>query len=212
MSGLGFSQSVEKNPGDFNSIEVFDKISVTLIPSDVSKVEITGTRANEVQVINKNGALKIKMNLSKLLQGEDIQAKVYYQAIESVLASEGALIEATGVIKSRNLNVTSNSGGQIILYIENLRTSIKASTGGIVTLTGNTENAQINMNAGAELEAHQLDAKQVTISINAGGNARIKASDYVDAKVRAGGNIKIYGKPAQIDQKTVLGGSIEQVD
>jgi hypothetical protein len=32
----------------------------------------------------------------------------------------------------------------------------------------------------------------------------------VDAKVRAGGTITIFGKPKQINQKTVLGGSINQ--
>ena len=37
------------------------------------------------------------------------------------------------------------------------------------------------------------------------------ASDLVDAKVRAGGTILIHGKPKQINQKTIAGGSIEQV-
>jgi len=32
----------------------------------------------------------------------------------------------------------------------------------------------------------------------------------VEAKVRAGGDITIYGKPKQINQKVIAGGSIEE--
>ena len=38
----------------------------------------------------------------------------------------------------------------------------------------------------------------------------VRASQLVEAKVRAGGIITIFGKPKQINQKTVLGGSINQ--
>jgi hypothetical protein len=46
--------------------------------------------------------------------------------------------------------------------------------------------------------------------VNAGGDASIHATDYVDAKVRAGGSILIYGKPKEINQKSVLGGIIKE--
>ena len=39
----------------------------------------------------------------------------------------------------------------------------------------------------------------------------MNASTLVDAKVSAGGSIYIYGKPKQINQKTVFGGKIEEV-
>ena len=40
--------------------------------------------------------------------------------------------------------------------------------------------------------------------------AYVYASDLVNAKTRAGGEITIYGKPKQIIEKSVAGGSIEQ--
>ena len=36
------------------------------------------------------------------------------------------------------------------------------------------------------------------------------ATDLVDAKTRAGGEIIIYGKPKQINEKKIAGGTIEQ--
>ena len=35
-------------------------------------------------------------------------------------------------------------------------------------------------------------------------------TDFVDAKVRAGGDIVIFGKPKQINQKVIAGGTITE--
>jgi len=64
VGSIGFSQ-IEKNVGDFNSIAVFDRITVELIKSTESKIEIKGDRANEVELVNKNGNLKVRMKLKK---------------------------------------------------------------------------------------------------------------------------------------------------
>jgi hypothetical protein len=37
-------------------------------------------------------------------------------------------------------------------------------------------------------------------------------TELVDAKVRAGGDILIYGKPSNINQKTIAGGSIKEAN
>ena len=49
------------------------------------------------------------------------------------------------------------------------------------------------------------------MTVNAGGKASVNASDLVDAKTRAGGNIYIYGDPKVINQKNVAGGVIKKV-
>jgi hypothetical protein len=66
------------------------------------------------------------------------------------------------------------------------------------------------MKAGGTLDAKEFISKQTTISVNAGGDANIYATDFVDAKVRAGGSVMIYGKPKEINQKAVLGGTIKE--
>ena len=65
-------------------------------------------------------------------------------------------------------------------------------------------------NSGGIYEGKDLKTNQTTITANAGGEADIFATDFVDAKVRAGGDITIYGKPKQINQKVVAGGNITE--
>ena len=70
---------VTKNLGDFDSVKVFDKLTVKLVPSNENKVSITGTRAEEVEVINKNGEVKLRMPFPKLLAGNDIKIQLYFK-------------------------------------------------------------------------------------------------------------------------------------
>jgi hypothetical protein len=66
------------------------------------------------------------------------------------------------------------------------------------------------INSGAILEAKKLNTEQTIITANAGGEADIFAKEFVDAKVRAGGIIQIFGKPKQINQKIIAGGTITE--
>ena len=50
------------------------------------------------------------------------------------------------------------------------------------------------------------------MTVNAGGNASIYATNYVNANVKAGGRVFVYGDPLKMDEKTVFGGKIERVD
>ena len=57
LSQITFGQ-VTKNTGSFDSVKVFDGINVELIPSSENKIEIVGEKANDVEIVNKNGELK----------------------------------------------------------------------------------------------------------------------------------------------------------
>ena len=206
-----FAQKVTKNPGEFTSVKVFDQISVQLIPSDESKVEISGNRAEEVEVINKNGELKIRMPFGKLLQGETIEATVYYQKLQTVEASEGSYVNSETPIKSITFWLSAKEGAEIKIVLDVQKANIKLNSGGKIRLRGTTENQDIAITSGGELNAKEFSSKQTKVSVSAGGEAEVYATDLVDAKVNAGGDIYIYGSPKQINQKTVLGGNIKEM-
>uniref|UniRef100_UPI0040492CDA head GIN domain-containing protein n=1 Tax=Flavobacterium sp. TaxID=239 RepID=UPI0040492CDA len=206
------AQTVTKNPGDFDTVRVFDQMNVTLIPSDQTKVEIKGIHAKEVQMIIKNGELTLRLPLLKLLQGEAVEAIVYYKNLAGLEVNEGSFVSATTQIESIGFNLNVKEGAEVSLQLKTSKTKISIASGGILKLKGSTDNQDIVMKAGGELEAENFISKQTTISLNAGGSAHIYATEYVDAKVRAGGTIYIHGKPKQIDQKTVIAGEIIQVN
>lgn len=210
ISSIGFSQT-EKEVGDFNKITSFDQIDVLLIPSTQNKVILSGSGSEEVEVINKNGELKIRMPLTKLLSGENISATVYYKKINAIEANEGSRIASEAVFKSTTLDIIAKEGSEIKVNIEVDRLTLRVANGSRVYLEGKAKNQDIIANSGGIYQAQKLITNQTIITVNAGGNAEIYAIDLVDAKVRAGGNIIIYGKPKEINQKIIAGGTIKEV-
>lgn len=201
---------VSKSLGDFNELKVFDKLSVKLIASNENKVIISGVREKEVEVVNNNGELKLRMPFPKLLSGDAITIQLYYKKIDAISASEGSIISSDDVFKETILTLNSKEGAQINLKIDTQKVNVKAVTGGMIELTGNAVNQDVVIMSGGILESKNLHTSQTTVIVSAGGNAKINASTLVDAKVKAGGTIAIYGKPKQINQQTILGGKIEE--
>ena len=199
---------VTKNLGDFDKVKVFDKISLKLIPSEENKVTITGNRASEVEVINNNGEIKLRMPFPKLLAGDAIKVELYFKKIESIDASEGTFVSCDIPFKQTILSVNAKEGAQIKVAFDTEKATIRAVSGGILDLTGKTNIQTITIASGGVLEAKDLISSQTTINVAAGGKAEIHATTLVDAKVKAGGSIYIYGKPKQINQETLLGGTI----
>jgi len=209
LSSIAFGQ-IEKNVGDFTKVTAFDQIDVYLEPSNENKVVIEGKDANEVELVNKNGELKIRMSLTKMLDGDDISVTVYFNELTAVEANEGSRIACGNVIKSNNFEIIAKEGSQIKLLLNVNRLTARTANGSTVSLEGNAKSQEVIVNSGGIYEAKNLKTSQTIITGNAGGEADVFATDFVDAKVRAGGTITIYGKPKQIDQKIIAGGSIEE--
>lgn len=205
-----FNAQISKNVGDFTKVTSFDKIEVLLVQGSENKIELLGNGADQVELVNNNGELKIRMSLSKILSGENVTAKVFYKKIDAIEANEGSRIVAENIIYAIGFDVIAKEGAAISLNLQAKKLYSKISSGAIVDLEGKVQDHESLVNSGAILNAKKLQTSQTTVTVNAGGEVEVRASDYVNAKVRAGGNILIFGKPKQIDQKTILGGSIRQ--
>lgn len=201
---------VTKKLGDFDQLRVFDKLNVKLIPSSENKIIISGNREKEVEVINNNGELKIRMPFPKLLSGDDISVQLFFKNIESIDASEGSIVSSEVAFKQTSIDLNTKEGSQIKLKLEVENVNSKMNSGGILDLSGSATNQNTNLTTGGVLNAKDLQTSISTISISAGGNAEINATTLVNAKVKAGGSIDIYGKPKQINKETFLGGTITE--
>jgi Putative auto-transporter adhesin, head GIN domain len=207
ISNLFFGQ-ITKKLGDFNKVTSFDKIDVRLIKGTENKIILSGNDSDQVELINKNGELKIRMPLSKTMTGDNISATVYFKKIDAVEANEGSRISSEEIFEAINFNIIAKEGAEIKLFLDVDSVTIKIGSGAIVNIEGKAKNQEAVINSGGELQAKELLTLQTIVTTNAGGKATIYASDFVDAKIRAGGNIEVYGDPKQLNQKTVLGGTI----
>jgi len=207
---IGIAQT-EKKVGDFNKVTAFDKIDVNLVASTENKVILTGANSQDVELINKKGELKIRMPFTKTMQGDDVSATVYYKKLDAVEANEGSRISSNEKISAINFDIICKEGSEIKLTnIQADRLQVRVSNGSNVTIDGTIINQDILSNSGGKFNGKNCKTQQTVVTVNAGGKAEIFATDLVDAKTRAGGEILIYGKPKQINEKKIAGGKIEQ--
>ncbi|HQE34289.1 MAG TPA: head GIN domain-containing protein [Flavobacterium alvei] len=209
ISQLNYSQTTIKLD-DFDEIKVFDQLNVTLVPSTENKVEITGKNESSFETVNKNGVLKLRMKLTKILSGDGTKVTLYFKNIKSIDANEGSIVSCAAIFKQTTIDLSSQEAAKIEVDLDVDNALIKISSGGIVSLTGKAVTQKAIINSGGLFYAKDLVTSQTSVSVSAGGSADVNATTLVNAKVNAGGSISIYGKPKEIKQETFAGGTITE--
>ena len=128
--------------GDFSSLKVYDKITVTLIPSNENKVELEADNP-DLETVNKNGELKIRMSPLQIMQGDQVSVKVFYQNLNDIQASQGSTITSSDEVKSNMLTLVSNEGSKINLQVNSKTVNAKLNSGGEITISGTVNHQDI---------------------------------------------------------------------
>ncbi len=202
------TQAQERIVGDFYKVTVFDQIDLLLIQSNENKILLNGPNSEEVEIINKNGELKIRLPLTMLLAGDGISATLYFKNVSAVEANEGSRISSESTIVSSNFDLIAKEGSIVSLPLDVQNLKVKMNDGSKVTLNGTAVSQDVLLNSGSIYSAQKLNSETAIITANTGAEGSIRVSEMVEAKSRAGGKLNIYGKPKRINQKTIAGGKI----
>ncbi len=196
--------------GSFTEVKVFDLIEVNLVKSESNSVEITGDDIQDVEVINKDGLLKIRMKIDKIFNGNRTFVSVYYTQLNIIDGNEGAFITANEMIQQESIELRAQEGARLRIGLDVDKVEIRAVTGGIIETKGKAISQDITLNTGGIYEGQSFETQNTKVNIKAAGEAEVNASKMVDAKVLAGGDVYIYGNPENVKEKTTLGGRIER--
>lgn len=202
---------IDKEIGEFSELKVYDLIEVELIKSKHNKVVITGKNADNVLVNNKNGTLKIKMNFKEIFDGNETKVKLYYSKVDVIDVNEGANVHSEDKIKQFEIDLKSQEGGKINVKVDVTYANIKAVTGGVIKVTGKAKSQNVSLLTGGIYKGAELKTDKTEVAIRAAGEAYVNAKDLVDVKIRAGGDVFIYGDPETVNENRVFGGRIKRM-
>lgn len=202
---------IEKTIGEFSTVKVYDLINLKMKKSDENKVIISGKNKGDVQVINKNGKLKIRMHIEESYDGNDTVVILHYTSVDVIDANEGANVMVEDVLEQYDIDLRTQEGAEIKAQLKTTYASFRAVTGGVINVSGTSKNQDISIYTGGEFNGEDLKTEETEVSINAGGEAYVHVSERVEVKIKAGGDVFIYGKPKLIDEKRVLGGRIKRM-
>ncbi|NNJ88712.1 MAG: DUF2807 domain-containing protein [Eudoraea sp.] len=203
---------VSQNLSSFKELKVFDGLSVNLIRSNKNQAVITGANTSKVAIVNSDGVLKIRMEISKLFSGYRTFIDLYYtQDLTVIDVNEDARITAKETIKQNVVELKAQEGGEINIQAQVEQLLIKSVTGGVINANGTSDNQDVQINTGGVYKGKDLKTKFTTVNVNAGSSAEIYATSYVKVSVKAGGTVYVYGDPDKMEEKTVFGGKIERM-
>ena len=110
-------------------------------------------------------------------------------ALEEANTSSGAEFSVTGVSADR-------------FYAS-------ASSGSELELEGNCSRFDADASTGAVLDAEDLICRDVEIDVSTGAEAKVHASESIDASASTGGDVRVYGSPQSRDVSRSLGGDVD---
>ena len=152
------------------------------------------------------------MNLGEIFDGDKTHVKLYYTSVDTIDVNEGAVVKSDDTIDQFEIDLKAQEGGTIEVPINVKYANIKSVTGGIITTTGQAKTQDVSLSTGGVFMGSKVDSETTEISIKAGGEGHVRASKLLDIKIRAGGDVYIYGHPETVNESKALGGRIKRVD
>ena len=212
---IGFTvnaqETIEKTIEEFSTVKVYDLINLKMIKSDGNKVVISGKNRNDVEVVNQNGKLKIRMNLEESYDGNDTVVVLHYTTVDVIDANEGAKVTVKEPIEQFEIDLKTQEGAEITAELKTTYANFRAVTGGTINVIGSSKNQDISIFTGGVFNGKEFITERTEVSVNAAGEAYIYATELAEVKIKAGGDVFIYGNPKQVDESRVLGGRIKRM-
>lgn len=208
-AAITFAQDpIVKNMGDFTEVKVYDRIVVNLVKSDENKVVVSGADASQVEVINKDGKLKIRMEFDLIFDGNNTFVNVYYNNLKTIDGNEGAEITSNELIEQDEIDIKMQEGARIKVGLKVRNANMRAVTGGIIEASGIASTQDVTVNTGGIYEGRDFETEETKVFVQAGGEVEVYASQKADITIRAGGDVDVYGKPAEVKRRRTFGGRI----
>ena len=207
-----FSQvKIDRDLGSFSKVAVYDGINLELIKSEENKVEITGKNTNFVVVKNKNGDLKIRLNLEKRFSGDRTKVTLFYNTLYNIISHEGSNVFSKDTIKQADLNVKANTGStqNLLVVLNTLNTT--AATGASINISGEADYHDGSVSTGAETNAQKLKTIETYASSTTGGVLNVSVVKELEANSKLGGIINVHDKRDKITESISIGGVVNYI-
>ncbi|RXG17948.1 putative autotransporter adhesin-like protein [Leeuwenhoekiella aestuarii] len=197
-----------RDVGDFTEVKVFDRMRVNLIKSSDNKVILKGKDTEDIELVNKDGVLKIRMDIDKIFDGNETFVEIHYNNLRVIDGNEGAEIVVNELIEQPKIEIRVQEGAQVKAGLEVENAEMRAVTGGIINASGTAKNQNVEVNTGGIYEGKSLETTDTYLRIQAGGEADIFARRTAEVKIRAGGDVHVYGNPTELIKDKFIGGRV----
>jgi len=215
-----FAQDDIQTFDSFKKLEAATNVEVELIQSNENKAEIWVEKGDieELKLEQFGSRLKIRWtDRAKLWRGDNYnrkaKIKLYYKELTGVSVSAGAKVTGRDMIKADDFEIDASSGGHMNLEIKANTIDADVSSGGWAEIDGSTRRLVVDASSGGSFKGQDLEASDVKARASSGGNAKVWATDSLEASSSSGGNVRYRGNPTDkdISSSKWSGGSVRSM-
>lgn len=175
-----------------------------------NEVIITGSDADKINVSSEDGKVRLSVSLSGLLEERNYDIKVVVKdSIEVIDINQGSRVSLNANLDQKKIEVRVQEGATFEGRLETGLVVIRAVSGGSINVQGLATMLKLTVNTGASVDAFDLNCSNADVLSMSGGIAQVSVYNILNAQVKFGGSIQYRGQPEVLNEKKVLGGSIE---
>lgn len=206
-----FGQSREIDFKEIEELKVNSGIPIHVYASDSNRAIITGARKNDVIAKYKDGNLKLSIDVDGLLKEYDVKIDLYLDTsnLRLIDLNQGSPLVFMDEFSGDFIELRAQEGASFKGDLDFDQVKVKGTSGGIFDLRGNSNVLNVNCNLGANFKGDDLVSKNGSVVSSSGAICTVYVLNVLDARVNVGGTIKYIGKPDVLNEKKVLGGTIE---
>lgn len=197
------------NLGEFINLKIYSGIEVKLIPSNENKLLISGEDRMDVVAKNKGQTLKIRHSLEHIFNPTFTYVEIYHsEELDYISLYQGAKLKGDSIYKQTSISLKIQEASEAELKFEGEKLTSIVNSGGKLFLSGKATTHHSSVSSGGSCEGETFETEQSKVNVTAGGLSYINATELVEAKVTAGGIIRIYGNPKKMVTNKSIGGQI----
>lgn len=197
--------------GDFTGIKAGDSFIINISQSDANSVKVTAPESVQSQIKTevKDGILII-ISEGNIKTNDDIVISVGIKSLNSLDISGAAELKSENQLICEKLNVTSNGAGDIHIDVKASEIIADISGAGDVTIKGTAQSMNATVSGAGNLKAAALETAKVKAKVSGAGDAKVYASQSLDADVSGAGSIIYKGNPVDRNVNISGAGSVRE--
>jgi len=187
--GSGVSATETRTVSEFHAVAVSGSSDVNISIGDETSVTVT-----------------CDDNLLESIRTEVVSGKLKIWGEGSYSTRIGVTVDV--IVPSLDEISVSGSADVVANGIKEDSFKVSISGSGDAKINGEVDSLDLSISGSGNAELRSLKAKSVQVQTSGSGDATVFASESVDAKSSGSSDIKVHGKPADINQKTSGSGDI----
>lgn len=204
---LAFAQDLVVKP--YRQLFINGGMTVVLEKGDADKIVVVSGNASDFTYENKGEVLNI--NSEKTGMKSNLSLKVYYSGSVSNIALMGAIgFSHTGTMKAENLQIDCSGASNAKLNVETKAFFPIISGSGSFAITGTTQTVKCAITGSGKLDALNLSAERVGISVTGSGEAMIAVNQDLNVSITGSGKVLYKGNP-KVTQSIIGSGVLKQM-